>query len=167
MIENMKVQTLASGQRMELKFSGPISETSIFPEFSLQNISEITLDFGDVTYVNSAGVRVWVKWMWKFEKEKESLKFSIERCSPRIVRQIHAIQNFVPKSTSINSFLIPYDCSSCSHVVEKLFVTETPAQKNLDSLKQMLSASMQCPKCSAQMELDAIPDDYLSLMKAR
>ncbi len=167
MQENLKVEVQATGPTLNLKFIGSISETSKFPEMSLEKITEISLDFGDVTYINSAGVRHWIKWMWHFEKEKDGLSFSIRRCSPRIVRQIHAINSFVPKSTSITSFLIPYECDNCSHSFEKLFNVEPSFKTNLATLKAVLNETVLCPKCGSKMELDAIPEDYFVLIQNR
>ncbi len=167
MQDNMKVEVVTVGPTLNLKFLGSISETSKFPEIKLANINEVSLDFGDVTYINSAGVRHWIKWMWHFEKEKAGLSFSIQRCSPRIVRQIHAINSFVPKTTQIKSFLIPYECEQCSNNIEKLFTVEATFKTKLESLAAVLNETVICPKCGSKMDLDAIPEDYFALIQNR
>ncbi len=163
----MTVEVQNAGTTVNLKFIGSISETSKFPEIKVENISEISFDFGDVDYINSAGVRVWIKWMWQFEKEKTKLGFTIRRCSSRIARQIRAIDSFVPKTTTIKSFMSPYECPSCSHCLEKLFNVEPDFRLKLESLAAALNDRVLCPKCGAAMELDVAPEDFFSLIKAR
>lgn len=167
MNQNMKVEVQTNGATLNIKFIGSISENSKFPEVNLDKISDVSLDFGDVPYINSAGVRHWVKWMWHFEKEKQGVGFSIRRCPSRIVRQIHAIIGFVPKSTSIESFLIPYACDACSANVEKFCNVEPFFKNSLENFTKILNETMICLKCGSKMELDAAPEDYFALIQTR
>lgn len=163
----MTVEVQNSGSTLNLKIVGSISEISKFPEINLLNISDIALDFGDINYINSAGVRLWIKWMWQFEKENSKMSFSIRRCPSRIARQIRAVSSFVPKTTIIKSFLVPYECDSCSNTLEKLFNIEPGLRTSLQNLTKALNENVICPKCNSKMELDAMPEDFFTLIQVR
>lgn len=167
MQDRMKIDVQTTGNIINLKFSGSISELANFPDLNLENISQLALDFGEVPYINSAGVRRWVKWMWGIEKENSKLNFSIQRCSSRIVRQILAINNFIPKTTEIKSFLVPYYCENDSENLEKLFQVQASFKDSPEALVEKLNEVVKCPKCGNPMELDALPEDYFTLIQRR
>jgi hypothetical protein len=165
MQDRMIVAVEVSGQALNLKISGSISELADFPELNIKDITDFSVDFGDVTYVNSAGVRRWVKWMWAIEKDRPQIKFYIQRCPARIVRQILAISSFVPKKTVVQSFFAPYFCENDSKSFAKLIVVEPWFQKDFDALSKKLNELVKCESCGHLMSFDASVDDYYNLIQ--
>jgi hypothetical protein len=165
MQDRMKVVVEVVGPALNLQMSGSISELAEFPELNFEGISDLSIDFGQVTYINSAGVRRWVKWMWAIEKERAELNFYIHRCSTRIIRQILAVSSFVPKKTVVKSFFAPYFCEKDSETLVKLFVVESWFQNEIQSLSKKLHELVKCPKCGQPMEFDALVEDYFKLIQ--
>ena len=63
------------------------------------------IDLEGVTAINSVGIREWIKWIKGFPA---SLKLSVRRCPKIIVDQINMVAGFLPPSTTVESFFVPY-----------------------------------------------------------
>ncbi len=78
------------------------------------------IDVSEIERINSCGVRDWVNWLGKAEKNGAS--FVLVECSPAIVAQINLVNNFTGQGV-VKSFYAPYFCPNCD--IEKALLVET------------------------------------------
>jgi anti-anti-sigma regulatory factor len=153
MIQNEKFKIQTAGKKITLK--GIIDEDADFS--SLKNLSgQITINFKEVTSINSLGIRTWVNFL----KQVEQSEISFEECPPIIVRQMNMVPSFVGKST-IKSVFVPYVCEECES--EKLVKVES---NQFSGGKISVQESMPCTSCKkGEMELDGNPKQYFAFAK--
>jgi anti-anti-sigma regulatory factor len=113
-------------------------------------------DLGEISRINSIGVRNWIHFVRDCERAGRELTF--ERCSPAIVQQMSMILNFMGAHSRVSSVLVPYLCTQCT--VEHLEVLEIAPGA-------AIRPSMPCPKCDALMELDELVETYRELLEHR
>lgn len=145
--------TKMTGESVFIEFKGSITETSVFDDIDFKDKLLIQLNFQDISYINSAGVRRWIFWMWNIEKLFPNIKIIIDRCPIVMWKQIMTISNFVPKITQVKSFYIPYFCESCQSASMRLFETKPLVSEDDRILKQKLSAEL-CTNCNNTMMMD-------------
>ncbi len=153
------MESEASGTVLKVKFNGGITETIHLETLNLKEKTELVLNFNGINYINSAGTRRWMFWMWNIEKELPDLKFSIEKCPTVMLRQIMGVAHFVPKTTQIKSFYAPFYCEACDEDISRLF--EVKPLLNLDdqSFSKTIS-SQSCPKCQGSLTLGLVPEQF-------
>jgi hypothetical protein len=142
------------GEVASIEFKGSITEASVFESLVFADKTQIHLNFEEISYINSAGVRRWVFWMWNIEKDFPSIKILINRCPIVMWRQIMTVANFVPKITQIKSFYIPYFCEKCQSASMRLFETKPLLDSDDQILKQKLSDEA-CSACQSTLMMDA------------
>src|SRR5688572_12482336 len=52
----------------------------------------VVIDLGEIERINSCGVRDWVNWLTRIEKQQA--RVVLVECSPAIVAQINLVNNF-------------------------------------------------------------------------
>ena len=70
-----KMESETAGTVLKVKFSGGINEAIQLATLELKEKTELVLNFNGINYINSAGTRRWMFWMWNIEKELPALKF--------------------------------------------------------------------------------------------
>ena len=122
--------------------------------------NKLVLDLGGITFINSIGVREWIR----MQQTAATLGVSIELrrvCEP-IVHQL----NIVPAARGVSmvtSFFAPYECDEC----------ETEHDVVLDvrlhgaALAKMRAPSMPCPNCRKQMVFTSPPELYFTFLAGR
>src|SRR5262244_1425848 len=103
-----------------VKLAGVIDEDN-----ELQSLSDrlgagtAVIDVSEIERINSCGVRDWVNWLSK--AEKNGAKVVLVECSPAIVAQINLVNNFTGAGV-VKSFFAPYFCPACD--LEKVLLVE-------------------------------------------
>src|SRR6478609_5200072 len=76
-----------------VKLSGVIDEDNELGTLADKlNAGTAVIDVSEIERINSCGVRDWVNWLSK--TEKDNAKIVMVKCSPAIVAQINLVNNF-------------------------------------------------------------------------
>jgi hypothetical protein len=150
----MNVQT-ANGQ---LALSGSIDETAGLNDLLAQATGgRLVLDLGGITFINSLGVRDWIRMQAKATEQK--LQVELRRVAEVIVHQLNMI--IATRGTArVTSFYAPYACDACGRE-ESLLVD---AVANGPQLEQLQAPPQTCPECGAQMAFNDFPERYFSFL---
>lgn len=115
------------------------------------------LDLGEIDRINSCGVRDWVNWLGRIEKQGARLVFV--NCSPAIVAQINLVHNFTASGV-VKSFYAPYFCKHCEK--EKLLRLET--RELAKSAPIATAPTCRCDECDRPMEFDDMEESYFAFL---
>ena len=135
-----------------LVLAGAIDETAAIPELVARaKGGQLVLDLGGVTFINSLGVRDWIR-MVAIAQQKQ-VQLELRRVSEPIIHQLNMI--IATRGNSrVTSFFAPYACDACgreeSLLVENVSKSEPPPQT--------------CPECGAAMVFNDFPERYFSFL---
>lgn len=135
-----------------LDLANMIDEELKFPE-DFNGLRSLTIDLGAVTYINSSGIRNWVRWMEGLQKKAAGLKIEFLRIPLPFVRAIEVVRLMLPDKAVVHSFNYDVFCEDCNEELSQL-VTNTAGTK-LPEIK--------CPKCGAKMQSELKPEAYMPL----
>jgi anti-anti-sigma regulatory factor len=139
-----------------VKLAGVIDEDN-----ELQELTEkipagtVVIDLSEIERINSCGVRDWVNWLGRIEKNGS--KAVLVECSPAIVAQINLVNNFTGNGV-VKSFFAPYFCPNCDR--EKVLLVEAaemvgPPHK---------APTCRCDECDGVMDFDDMEDSYFAFL---
>jgi ABC-type transporter Mla MlaB component len=111
---------------------------------------QLTLDLGGIKFINSIGVREWIKFL--AAATKQNIALALHRVPVVMVHQL----NLVPacRGGTIHSFMVPYLCGDCD------FETDfelTPSEATTTPTKA-------CPDCKKDMTFRDPPAIYLGFL---
>ncbi len=115
------------------------------------------LDLADIERINSCGVRDWVNWLGRIEKNGARLVFV--NCSPAIVSQLNLVHNFTANGI-VKSFYAPYFCPRCKK--EKLLRLE--ARDLAKSTPVSKAPTCRCDECDGVMDFDEMEESYFAFL---
>ncbi len=157
--EPLEMKLDKSTDSVKIAFKGAITEVAKINAVELKEKKSLVLDFNDISYINSAGVRRWILWMWNIEKEFPNVKIIIERCPTIMYKQIITVMRFVPKMTQVRSFYIPFFCENCEESSLKMFISKPLlGLKDKDFFLQISGEN--CKKCGATLVVDASLEQF-------
>ncbi|MGE0172289.1 MAG: hypothetical protein AB7T49_05875 [Oligoflexales bacterium] len=142
-----------------LYYAGPINEeaevhlTQVAPRLG----QKIIINFKQVEYVNSCGVRSWINFM----RQISGKQIVFEECTPEIVMQINMIPSFRGSAT-IQSVYGAYQCDSCRTQALVLF----KEGQNMPRTEGDIVPSPNCPKCGQRMEMQEIEEEFFAFKAA-
>ena len=142
----------------QLVLGGSIDETSALNELLTRATNgHLALDLGAITFINSLGVRDWIRM--QSEATKAGLRIELRRVSEVIIHQLNMI--IATRGTSrVISFFAPYACDACGRE-ESLLVDAVAHAAELATLQP---PAMKCPECGAQMAFNDFPERYFSFL---
>ncbi len=153
-----RLEVTIVGARVTL--SGRIDDASPLGELAAQiPTGDVVVDTSDVTFVNSIGMREWVRLL-RVLRDRGTV--TLERVADVLITQM----NMIPElggSVKIASFHAQYLCPGCGGEGTPL----VDAVANLDALRQLKAPKLPCPECAAQMELADFPERYLTVFRPR
>jgi anti-anti-sigma regulatory factor len=115
------------------------------------------LDLAEIERINSCGVRDWVNWLGRIEKQGARLVFV--NCSPQIVSQLNLVHNFTANGI-VKSFYAPYFCARCKK--EKLLRLEA---RDLAKSAPIAKAPLcRCDECDGAMDFDELEESYFAFL---
>lgn len=144
------------GTAGELVLSGSIDETSQLAELlSRAAGGRLALDLAGVTFINSLGVRDWIRMMTA--ASAAGLAIELRRVSEPIIHQLNMI--IAARGTArVTSFFAPYACDACGREESLLVACAAPG------LAEMQPPPQTCPECGAQMAFNDFPERYFSFL---
>lgn len=142
----------------QLMLSGSIDETAgLMALLTRAQGSQLVLDLGGITFINSLGVRDWIRM--QAAATVQGLDVEMRRVAEVIIHQLNMI--IATRGTArVTSFFAPYACDACGRE-ESLLID---AVANAAQLQQLQPPPMKCPECSAQMAFNDFPERYFSFL---
>jgi eukaryotic-like serine/threonine-protein kinase len=141
-----------------LVLAGSIDETAALHELLARaRSSRLVLDLAAITFINSLGVRDWIRM--QAAAQKGNLAIELRRVAEPLVHQLNMIIA-TRGSSVVSSFFAPYACDACGRE-ESLLID---AIANADRLVRLDPPPMTCPECSAQMAFNDFPERYFSFL---
>jgi anti-anti-sigma regulatory factor len=113
----------------------------------------LILDLGAVTFVNSLGVREWVRL--QTTARDSGVKLELRRVAEVLIHQI----NVVPAAraaSNVKSFFATYFCESCGE--------EQPELLEVAGLEKHAAPAMKCRACKQPAVLSEAPELYFSFL---
>ncbi len=141
-----------------LQIGGALDETSGLVELVGRAVEhELVLDLGGVTFINSLGVRDWIRM--QAAATKAGVHLEMRKVSEPVVHQLNMI--VATRGTgSVSSFYAPYACDACGREESRLI----DAVANAAALQKMEAPPMVCPECSQPMAFNDFPERFFSFL---
>lgn len=117
----------------------------------------IIVDLIGVTYINSVGVRSWIRWLQESSKTSPVI---LENCPVLFVKSLSSIRGMVNRNTKVASFFVPYYDEKYNERKNVLFVAGkdfSPSGKV--TLPRILNSNNEV------IEPDVIEETYFSFLK--
>lgn len=150
---------LIVGPPIEVMLSGRIDEGSQLGDLVAKiPQGEVAIDTGGVTFVNSIGMREWMRFVRALHWRGDTVKLV------RVAEILFAQMNLIPEfkqAVKIQSFHAPYECPACGHESTPL----VDAIVHADALRELKAPPVPCPECGGAMQLGDFPERYLSIFK--
>ncbi|MBA3461311.1 MAG: hypothetical protein H0T46_15215 [Deltaproteobacteria bacterium] len=143
-----------------LLLAGSIDESAALHELiGRATAGRLVLDLGGVTFINSLGVRDWIRM--QAAAQKADLKVELRRVAEPLVHQLNMIIA-TRGNAHVTSFYAPYACDACGRE-ESLLID---AVINAAALVKLEPPAMTCPECAAQMAFNDFPERYFSFLSS-
>lgn len=138
--------------------SGTIDETTRLAELVGQaRDSRLALDLAGVTFINSVGVREWIRM--QNAAAVIGVRIDLRRVPDVIINQL----NITPATRGVSvvsSFYAPYECDDCE--VDELFLVDIAVHGATLARQQL--PSVICRTCHRAMEPAYPPEVYLAFL---
>jgi len=143
-----------------LALAGSIDESAALHEMiGRARNNQLTLDLAAVTFINSLGVRDWIRM--QASAQKAGLNVELRRVAEPLVHQLNMI--IATRGTAhVSSFYAPYACDACGRE-ESLLID---AVANHERLIRLDPPPQTCPECSAPMAFNDFPERYFSFLSS-
>jgi len=119
---------------------------------------DVALDTAGVAFVNSIGMREWVRLVRVLRLRGT---VTLEAVSDVLIKQMNLLSEF-RDSVRIASFHAGYVCPACGGEATPL----VDAVAHGAALREMQPPPLPCPECQAEMELADYPERYLSIFRS-
>jgi len=140
-----------------LTLGGDIDDSASLTGFVAQLKRTPIIDLGDVTFINSVGVREWITFLG--ELTQRGLKVTLRNVSEPMVRQMTMVIE-ARGDAIVESFYAPYTCPVCGD--ERALLLQVEQHKH--ALELLKPPPLPCPSCGAEAEFDEFPNRYLSFL---
>lgn len=143
-----------------LVIGGAIDESAALHEILARaSAGRLVLDLGAVTFINSLGVRDWIRM--QAAAQKAGLAIELRRVAEPLVHQLNMIIA-TRGNAVVTSFFAPYACDACGRE-ESLLIDAVTYATGLRNLEAPLMA---CPECGAAMAFNDFPERYFSFLSS-
>lgn len=143
-----------------LVIGGAIDEGALLHEILLRaKAGRLVLDLAAVTFINSLGVRDWIRM--QAAAQKAGLAVELRRVAEVLVHQLNMIIA-TRGDAAVTSFFAPYACDACGRE-ESLLID---AVTNATGLAKLEPPPMTCPECGAAMAFNDFPERYFSFLSS-
>ncbi len=140
-----------------LVLAGRIDDASPLGDLAPQvPAGDVTIDTAGVTFINSIGMREWMRLVRGLKKKGE---VTFAGVADVLITQMNLRPEF--HGSRITSFHAQYLCPSCG--AEAALLVDAVTYGEL--LRRMQVPRLPCPECGKQMDLADFPERYLSLFK--
>jgi hypothetical protein len=117
----------------------------------------LVLDLGGITFINSLGIREWIRMQQAAERAR--LRLELLRVAEPIVHQL----NIMPAARGVSivtSFFAPYYCDNCDQDHSVLL----DVRDHGASLARKRAPAAECPDCKRALELGEPPEIYFTFL---
>ncbi len=117
----------------------------------------LVLDLGGVTFINSLGVREWVRF--QTTARDAGVRLELRRVAEVLIHQL----NVVPAAraaSDVKSFFTTYACEHCGEEQAELLDVAT----HRATLEKLLAPPMTCHACKQPAALSDAPELYFSFL---
>ena len=137
-----------------LVLAGAIDETAAIPELvGRARGGRLALDLGGVTFINSLGVRDWIRMVQLAQQRNVALE--LRRVSEPVIHQLNMIIA-TRGNARVMSFFAPYACDACGR--------EDSLLVDADQVVGGQAPPQTCPECGAAMVFNDFPERYFSFL---
>lgn len=143
------------GTSYKVTLNGQIDENATLVALVDQLDKPVELDLGLVSFINSMGVREWIRLLRSLSTQNIPVRLS--RCSEAMIHQINMIVDALGHAEVV-SFFAPYACNSCGF--ETSLVVDVEAHRA--QLQELDAPDLPCPQCRERMQFSEIPERYLA-----
>ena len=147
-------QIVDDTERARIVIKGDLTEAVNLNNLLPEVIGRISFDMSQVRYMNSLGVREWVRFLDRANAQG----YEFHACSPAFVLQASMVDGVLGRGTVV-SFFAPYVCTECDFSAEKLLQSATVLAANY------VPPTFSCPRCDQPMELDDLPERYFAFLR--
>lgn len=141
-----------------LVLGGAIDEAAALHELvGRAQAGRLVLDLGNVTFINSLGVRDWIRM--QAAAQQAGLAVELHRVAEPLVHQLNMIIA-TRGNAMVGSFFAPYACDACGR--EESILLDAIA--NAAGLAKLEPPAVTCPECSAAMAFNDFPERYFSFL---
>jgi anti-anti-sigma regulatory factor len=133
---------------------GQLDERADLESFAKQLADAVVLDLERITFINSIGVREWIRMLRALEMRK--VRVVLRRCSEALVLQMNMILE-MQTGTTVESFFAPYLCEDCGHESSRCL----DVREHAAGLRRMQLPPQPCGECGSMMQFSEIPARYL------
>ncbi len=102
-----------------VQLKGALDEHAQMP--SLAGLAEVYLDLEELSYINSVGVRVWIRWV---QEAVKTTKIILIKCPALFVKNLSSIRGMIIKNVTIQSFYVPYYDDTYNERKNVLFIRD-------------------------------------------
>lgn len=141
-------------ERARIVIKGDLTEAVNLDDLLPEVVGRISFDLSQVRYMNSLGVREWVRFLGRANAQG----YEFHACSPAFVLQASMVSGVLGSGTVV-SFFAPYACTECDLQAEKLLQSATVLAANY------VPPTFSCPQCDSLMELDDLPERYFAFLR--
>ncbi|MFW7377777.1 MAG: hypothetical protein ACOH5I_03070 [Oligoflexus sp.] len=150
MVLKAKSKILTEGEKAEtahIRLEGGLDETAgpILAELQAIQSGKVIINFANIKYVNSLGIRHWINFISLFQEGKEVI---FEGCTQDLMMQINMLPAFQGEC-KVASFSLLYECESCGHEGTTLLSCEDGRTELSRQIQEMC-----CEQCQEQVEAD-------------
>lgn len=141
-----------------LVLAGAIDETAKLQDLpGRAQHGRLALDLAGITFINSLGVRDWIRFVAAAQKAK--IRVELIRTAEPIVHQLNMILA-TRGDVRVISFYAPYACDACGR--EDTLLVDAVA--HAERLARLEPPPMTCPECGAAMVFNDFPERYFSFL---
>jgi hypothetical protein len=119
---------------------------------------DVVLDTAGITFVNSIGMREWVRLLRAL---RDRGTVTLEAISDVLMTQMNLFAEF-RGNLRIVSFHASYVCPACGYEASRL----VDAILHAEVIRRLQPPPLPCPECHAAMELGDFPERYLTIFRA-
>jgi eukaryotic-like serine/threonine-protein kinase len=137
--------------------SGAIGRTASGSGAHASASRRLVLDLGEITFINSLGVRDWIRFLAR--AAREHVRLELVRVSEPMVQQFNMIVA-TRSGAEVRSFFAPFACDACG-LEDSICIEVAP---NLAALRALSPPPVACRRCQAPMAFNDFPERYFSFL---
>lgn len=147
----IQIEIRAEGDAQRVLFAGPVNEDAKnkLNDLAAKLGSKVILDLGEVTLLNSCGVRDWAHFIRAINKNRE---ISFDRCTDAVVRVMNMVLSF-HAHLPVLSLLREYSCPHCGRGQVETLVSGKDYTKGQSACSPVVKC-LQCGQTTEPVELD-------------
>lgn len=156
----MPFQARISGRdRLLVRFSGPLTEVADLDPVRFKPNAPVEIDLGEVTTMNSVGVRSFGQWSNRLNNPI----IELSHCPKVFINQLNLVRNLIPSRSRVISFYVPYFSESANEEKNVLFTSGLEYEKTAVGLQ--IRAPIVKTSGGSEMDLDVIPARYFQFLE--